>query len=92
MSAGGRNGRAIMAWPPDKIARFIRDWNEGVESPALRQRYGSQPDVVARRLRREGFDLISGLVRLNRQGPLSRDHVLPAGIPVLPVALNQKRL
>lgn len=86
-------GRQVMDWPKAKIARFVRDWNEGLGRQPLIERYGFQnPDQIARTLRRHGYELADRTKRLQKMAVLNRDTPVPADIPVLPVALNQKRL
>ena len=46
-------------WPDDKAARFARDWNLGMSTPALREKYGVKaPGCIATELRKRGFVLI----------------------------------
>lgn len=47
-------------WSAEKIQRFIKDWNAGLEAFALREKYGSaRPYHMAGRLRERGYVLVS---------------------------------
>lgn len=49
---------------PEWCDRFRRDWNAGVSTDGLRERYGvRQPSLVASRLRRRGLALIERAAR-----------------------------
>jgi len=44
-----------LPWSDAMVTRFIRDWEEGLETHALRQRYGtSNPKAKAQQLRKAG--------------------------------------
>ena len=47
-------------WSTEKYDRFARDWQDGLESTALREKYGiSSPTRVADQLRRRGYVMTS---------------------------------
>ena len=54
MAKGVRNQR----WPVARIQAFVRDWNDGMESDALRDKYGVRnPGGAAAGFRQQGFEL-----------------------------------
>lgn len=54
-----RRGALCQKWDKHKIARFISDWTDGLDAPALRERYNLNysPSVLAGRLRQRGYSV-----------------------------------
>lgn len=45
-------------WSDARRARFLEDWNEGLDSDALREKYGvTRPSRIAEKLRKLGVEV-----------------------------------
>jgi len=47
----------IRVWPREKIERFQKLWNEGIEGDGLTERFGVRSALVVRQLRAAGYAL-----------------------------------
>jgi hypothetical protein len=61
-------GVPCVRWSEEKKCRFVRDWSDGLDTDALRERYGiNKPSAYALSLRKQGYVLpprtTSGVVR-----------------------------
>lgn len=64
-------------WHPARVARFIRDWNDGLDPDALREKYGMRSLAYhVARLRRLGH-----VLRTRRPGPPRNPLTAPPARP-----------
>ena len=47
----------LETWPPDRIAKYVKLWNDGLEVAALNERFGTRSDRVVAALRAAGYVL-----------------------------------